>query len=25
MSWQFPAPGGDGLQLEAPLRFQLRR
>jgi hypothetical protein len=24
-SWQFPAPGGDGLQLEAPLRFQLRR
>ncbi len=25
LSWQFPAPGGDGLQLEAPLRFQLRR
>ena len=25
MSWQFPPPGGDGLQLEAPLRFQLRR
>lgn len=25
MGWHFPAPGGDGLQLEAPLRFQLRR
>lgn len=25
MGWSFPAPGGDGLKLEAPLRFQLRR
>jgi hypothetical protein len=25
LAWRFPAPGGDGLQLEAPLRFQLRR
>lgn len=25
LSWRFPAPGGDGLTLEAPLRFQLRR
>jgi ferric-dicitrate binding protein FerR (iron transport regulator) len=25
LAWHFPAPGGDGLVLEAPLRFQLRR
>jgi hypothetical protein len=25
LAWSFPAPGGDGLTLEAPLRFQLRR
>ena len=25
LGWHFPAPGGDGLTLEAPLRFQLRR
>ena len=25
LTWHFPAPGGDGLMLEAPLRFQLRR
>jgi hypothetical protein len=24
-SWRFPAPGGEGITLEAPLRFQLRR
>lgn len=24
-SWHFPAPGGEGITLEAPLRFQLRR
>jgi len=25
LTWHFPAPGGDGLTLTAPLRFQLRR
>jgi hypothetical protein len=24
-SWHFPAPGGEGITLEAPLRLQLRR
>jgi len=24
-AWRYPAPGGDGISLEAPLRFQLRR